>query len=152
MIYLFILLSGLFSNNHKFYVSISEMEYKASQLTLEVSTKTFVDDIELAIQKQCKCEFSVDQEGDTKPYYKAYLESIILVNKQAPTIPFIGIELKGDVAMLYYSLPVSASPAQLSFPFLQALFEDQVNIVHYTSGEIKKSHYINDASKTIPII
>ncbi|MFT5336908.1 MAG: hypothetical protein ACJAY8_001336 [Sphingobacteriales bacterium] len=152
MIYLFILFFGLFSNNHKFYVSITEMEYKDTTTTLEVSTKTFADDIEFAIQKQCHCVFSVDQEGETDFYYTNYLESIIQVNEQSVPVHFIGLELKGDVAMLYYTIPIKSLPSELSFPFLQELFEEQVNIIHYTSGEVKKSHYINDEAKTIPLI
>ena len=65
---LFILLLPLItsSTDHKFYVSITKVEYVAETESLQIITQFFLDDIEEVLQKRYRKDVSLGTTKETK--------------------------------------------------------------------------------------
>ena len=100
------LLFTLAFTSHKYYLSLTQVEYNKEQNRLEVIINVFMDDIEIAVNK----EYDVDLRLTTKQeledvdiYFKKYLLKNLsfLVNDKPVEYSFIGKEYEGDLVYFY---------------------------------------------------
>ena len=125
---------------HKFYVSLTELNYNAQSKRFEVSMRIFSDDLDQAllersgIQTQLATELEHDRADSLMSAY--ILENFsIHVEDRMVALNYLGKEPESDAIWCYLesdpvSDPVSA-PQVLSIrnELLTELFPDQVNIV-----------------------
>ena len=146
---LFLLFTLAFSS-HKYYLSLTQIEYNKDQDSLEVIINVFMDDIEFAINK----EYSVDLRLTTKQeledvdsYFQKYLRKNLrfLVNKELVNYNFIGKEYEGDLVYFYLEVNVSNSPVSLEVynTILVTYFEQQQNIIKFKNGSDRQSKILS---------
>lgn len=146
---LFLLFTLAFSS-HKYYLSLTQIEYNKDQDSLEVIINVFMDDIEFAINK----EYSVDLRLTTKQeledvdsYFQKYLRKNLrfLVNKELVNYNFIGKEYEGDLVYFYLEVNVSDSPVSLEVynTILVTYFEQQQNIIKFKNGSDRQSKILS---------
>ena len=146
---LFLLFTLAFSS-HKYYLSLTQIEYNKDQDSLEVIINVFMDDIEFAINK----EYSVDLRLTTKQeledvdsYFQKYLRKNLrfLVNKELVNYNFIGKEYEGDLVYFYLEVNVSNSPVSLEVynTILVTYFEQQQNIIKFKNGSERQSKILS---------
>ena len=146
---LFLLFTLAFSS-HKYYLSLTQIEYNKDQDSLEVIINVFMDDIEFAINK----EYSVDLRLTTKQeledvdsYFQKYLRKNLrfLVNKELVNYNFIGKEYEGDLVYFYLEVNVSDSPVSLEVynTILVTYFEQQQNIIKFKNGSKRQSKILS---------
>jgi len=146
---LFLLFTLAFSS-HKYYLSLTQIEYNKDQDSLEVIINVFMDDIEFAINK----EYSVDLRLTTKQeledvdsYFQKYLRKNLrfLVNKELVNYNFIGKEYEGDLVYFYLEVNVSDSPVSLEVynTILVTYFEQQQNIIKFKKGSDRQSKILS---------
>ena len=146
---LFLLFTLAFSS-HKYYLSLTQIEYNKDQDSLEVIINVFMDDIELAINK----EYNVDLRLTTKQeledvdsYFQKYLRKNLrfLVNKELVNYNFIGKEYEGDLVYFYLEVNVSNSPVSLEVynTILVTYFEQQQNIIKFKNGSDRQSKILS---------
>ncbi|MDP3312101.1 DUF6702 family protein [Lutibacter sp.] len=79
--YLFFLaiISLLFAFNvHKLYVSICHVEYVKKQQTVQITVSIFIDDLELALNKQNKTKLNIatkTEKNNVDVYFQKYLQN-----------------------------------------------------------------------------
>ena len=112
------LLFTLAFTSHKYYLSLTQVEYNKEQNRLEVIINVFMDDIEIAVNK----EYDVDLRLTTKQeledvdiYFKKYLLKNLsfLVNDKPVEYSFIGKEYEGDLVYFYIESSVIEDPSAL---------------------------------------
>ena len=146
---LFLLFTLAFSS-HKYYLSLTQIEYNKDQDSLEVIINVFMDDIEFAINK----EYSVDLRLTTKQeledvdsYFQKYLRKNLrfLVNKELVNYNFIGKEYEGDLVYFYLEVNVSNSPVSLEVynTILVTYFEQQQNVIKFKNGSERQSKILS---------
>ena len=146
---LFLLFTLAFSS-HKYYLSLTQIEYNKDQDSLEVIINVFMDDIEFAINK----EYSVDLRLTTKQeledvdsYFQKYLRENLrfLVNKELVNYNFIGKEYEGDLVYFYLEVNVSDRPITLEVfnTILVTYFEQQQNIIKFKNGSERQSKILS---------
>ena len=144
------LLFTLAFTSHKYYLSLTQIEYNKDQDSLEVIINVFMDDIEFAINK----EYSVDLRLTTKQeledvdsYFQKYLRENLrfLVNKELVNYNFIGKEYEGDLVYFYLEVNVSDSPVSLEVynTILVTYFEQQQNIIKFKNGSDRQSKILS---------
>ena len=72
----FFLLISLAFTTHKYYLSLTQIEYNKDQNSLEVIINVFMDDIELAINKEYAIDLNLttkDEIKNTDIYFNNYL-------------------------------------------------------------------------------
>ena len=144
------LLFTLAFTSHKYYLSLTQIEYNKDQKSLEVIINVFMDDIELAINK----EYDVDLRLTTKQeledvdtYFERYLQKNLsfLVNNKLVKYNFIGKEYEGDLVYFYIESAVKDNPLSLKVinTILIANFEQQQNVIKFKNGSKRQSKILS---------
>lgn len=149
---LFIIAFALFSftSVHKYYVSITQIEYVKEKQSLQIISRIFVDDFEKLIRNRYDSNITLNNNEDEviiDQYVKKYLlEKIdISINGQPKAISFIGKKYDDDIMYCYLEIENIASikSFEIKNKVLFDLFDDQKNIVRTN---------INDKNKTFVLI
>lgn len=131
---------------HKFYVSVTQIDYLPSKKRIEITNRIFIDDLEKALQKKYNKKVlltSSKEIPEAEELIKSYLNEKmqISVNNKVQKIVFLAREVEGDVLILYSKIAISKkiSTFEVSNSILIEVFEEQQNIVHTNINSNKKS-------------
>lgn len=147
---LFIFLSS-FTTVHKFYVSVTQIEYIEEQKSLQIISRIFIDDFEDVLQDRydTSLNLSVDNPDDkVDEYIKKYVQQkmVITINGEQVVSKFIGKEYDNDLMLCYLEVEnvESLETIEVTNSILMDVFEEQQNIVHVKKGEQRKSLMLED--------
>ncbi|AVI51284.1 hypothetical protein C5O00_08890 [Pukyongia salina] len=134
------------STAHKFYVSITMIEFVEEKESLQIISKIFTDDIEDALQERYDKSLRLDSNKETKKeemFLKEYLKKKIHfnVNGKPVNYTYIGREYEIDITKVYLEITgvSQVESLEVSNEVLMELFEEQQNIVHFKNGDSRRS-------------
>jgi hypothetical protein len=135
---------------HPFHLSVTEMKYNATERTLEISTKLFINDLEDAIKRKFgkKADLFLHADGaESKNLLNQYIQQnlqILLDNKNI-SFTLLGSEREDNALWIYLETPAVAAPRNVSIinNLLFDLFDDQANIIHFSLNGQRKSKKLN---------
>lgn len=131
---------------HKFYLSLTDIVYDEQEERLKITCDVFIDDFQELLEKRYQKDFLLvegDEERYTKKYIKKYLAdkfSIRLKGAQKP-LKYLGKEYKID-KLRFYLYVENVKPfdkVRITNKILMDLFEDQKNMVHVNNGKKTKT-------------
>ncbi|WOD42358.1 DUF6702 family protein [Hwangdonia lutea] len=146
--FLFFLIIPLFafSAMHKYYVSVTQINYVEEKASVQIISRIFIDDFENVLRKRYNDNITLAGKNEPKTvdaYIARYLnEKIkIKINNKAAKINFIGKEYNGDIMQCYLEIEgVKAINAfEITNQLLFDLFQEQQNIVKTKINETHKS-------------
>lgn len=152
-----LLLFILAFSSHKYYISLTQIEYNKDHKSLEVIINVFMDDVELAINN----EYDVDMRLTTKEelkdvdeYFQKYLSNNLkfFINNKAVQYNFIGKEYEGDLVYFYLELELKEDPLSLKVinTLLFDYFEQQQNVIKFKNGSKRQSKILSiDTNKAL---
>lgn len=139
--------------NHKFYLSVTKVNYNAEQRALQLVTRAFIDDIELAIQTRYGVTLNLDTEQEqtslANEFFQRYIKRMMGFNAdETPYSPsFAGYTYEGDqIVLLIEFADVNLgedSDITLENRLLTGLFDEQQNLVHFYVFGAKKSKVLS---------
>lgn len=134
------------SKIHKFYVSVTQIDYVAEKQSVQIITRVFLDDLEDALSARSGEAIRIPADEKNTQFdvqIKEYLSSKIQVsiNGKAAKINFIGKSLDLDMMIVYLEIPKVESIKSINIQnsMLIELFEEQQNIIRTNINQIKKS-------------
>ena len=156
--YLFLLLIiPLFSfSSHKYYLSLTEINFNKETKAVQVIINVFMDDIELALNK----DFGIDLQLTTKKelknngiYFKKYLHKKLefTINNKIQNFNYIGKEYDGDFVFFYLEIEnvENVKTLSVSNKVLTDHFPKQQNLIKVKVGKKNKSVLLSkEAYKT----
>ena len=94
---------------HKYYLSLTQIEYNSKNKSVEVIINVFIDDIETALTKIHDKKFELDTEkefADIDTYFFDYLKKNVKfkLDGKAYDYSYIGKEYDGDVVFFYLEI------------------------------------------------
>ncbi len=131
---------------HPFYVSVTEINHNSKTKTIEVSTKIFFDDLELAIEKEQNVVFDI-----TKPANKAKADELIAtylkkhlkinLNGNWRELNYLGYEIQGDAVWCYLEVPKVTQVREITVlnDVLYGPHKEQINLLNITVSGNRKS-------------
>lgn len=131
---------------HKFYVSITRIEYVKEKNSLQIITKIFIDDIEAALRERFGQDISLatsketeTADNDLKQYILQNLK--IKVNGKNTQLRYLGKEYETDMVVAYLEVePItSLKTIAIENKILMEMFPEQQNIIHLKSANNRKS-------------
>ncbi len=140
---------------HKFYMAIFQVNYTPEKKMLQITSRIFVDDLNLAIEKKYGKKVylgsekeSADDQGVLKKYFAENFQ--IKVNGQSKLITFLSKELEGDVLICYCRVTDIAKlhSAEITNTLLTHWNSEQQNILHFTAFGEKKTLLFTAFNKT----
>jgi len=132
---------------HPFHVGVIEVNHNITEATLEVQCKLFTDDFEDALSKVYKRKAdliapSLHASMDTlvNQYLKTHLS--IQVNGKLMSVNYLGFEQEREAVYVYLEIekaPTLIERATVNTNLLFDLYDDQVNLIHFSSRNTRKS-------------
>lgn len=131
---------------HKFYVSITKIEYVKEKNSLQIITKIFIDDIEVALRERFGQDISLatsketeTADNDLKQYILQTLK--IKVNGKNTQLRYLGKEYETDMVVAYLEVePItSLKTIAIENKILMEMFPEQQNIIHLKTANNRKS-------------
>lgn len=144
LVLVFSILSG--TPAHKFYVSITKIEYAQDKNSLQIIAKIFTDDIEDALQKRNNSSILLGGEKESKNVdeeLKDYLfqKINIKVNGKSVKLEYIGKEYDVDMVIAYIEVTniKELKTIEIENKILTEIFSDQQNIIHLKTSKSRRS-------------
>ncbi|UNY97347.1 peptidase E [Zhouia spongiae] len=137
-----------FTTLHKFYVSVTNINYSEENKSLQIISRIFTDDFENTLKERYQIEPGLMSNKELKNidfYIERYLlqHMNIKVNEKKAVLEFIGKEYENDVIKCYIEISgVNAGTLksiEIENSFLFELYEEQNNIVHFKINDLRKS-------------
>ena len=94
---------------HKFYVSVNQIDFVPKKKALEITSRIFIDDLDLALEKKFKKKVYLAtsrETSDAKELLQKYFNEkfFIKVNGQEKQINFLGKEVEENVLICYFNV------------------------------------------------
>ncbi|MBD0852327.1 DUF6702 family protein [Maribacter arenosus] len=146
---LLLVLPGLaFSTAHKFYVSVTNINYSEKTEAIQITSRVFIDDFEDVLFERYGIDSHLATDMETElanEYIEKYFKAKFLVhiNRKQSTYTFLGKKYDNDVMICYMEIPEVDGERIKSITvqneILTDLFEEQQNVVHLKVKGKKKS-------------
>lgn len=157
LIVLSVLIMGSFwANAHKFYTSLTQIEYNPTSRSAEVIMNLYTDDLEKALSEKFDRKVtSLDKDFNHLCY--RYLDMKFQM-KDAKNHPlkneYVGIELKQEMVSIFLEVKLSQglNQAHLKQVSLLDTYSDQTNIVNLKSGKNKTSLVFRAGSPELQLV
>ncbi len=135
-----------FSVYHKFYVSVTQIDYNKSQARVEITSRIFIDDLENTLAKRYNKKLNLATKIEAKEA-NLYLEEYLLskmnlkINGKVEPLVFLGLEYEDDVVICYFKATFSKKITTFEYynTVLTELYSEQQNIVHIAVSDEKQS-------------
>ena len=143
-----------FSVAHKFYVSVTEIEYNEKAESLQIISRVFIDDMEDLLQTRYDSKIRLGNSNETteastsiKKYLKQKIE--IQIDGKTMEVDYIGKEYEDDMLLLYLEVSNVSSfkKIEIKNAILTDMFSEQKNLVHVNYKGSTKSLILNKAKQ-----
>jgi hypothetical protein len=137
-----------FSLVHKFYVSVTNINYSEKDDAFQITTRIFIDDLEEVLKERYGIEAKLATEEEAAmadEYLEKYFRTkfLIFLDGEQVTYDFLGKKYDNDVVICYIELVdigmENLTKMTLENELLTDLFDEQKNVVHVKWKENKKS-------------
>lgn len=144
------LLLGLtsFTTWHKFYVSVTNINYSEKNDALQITSRIFIDDLDALLKERYDITAALATEKENPiadDYIKKYLNAKLALelNKEYVGFDYIGKKYDNDVVIFYLEVPKvdfnNLKSISIQNDVLTELYEEQKNLVHFKWKGKKKS-------------
>ena len=130
--FLLLAVSGL----HKYYVSVTNIDYVKDKQQVQITCRLFIDDFEKLLRERYNSDIVLNiGEDETKidKHIEDYVKSklVISINNTTQTLSFIGKEYEDNILYCYLEIDdvEAISTFEVSNSILFDMFSDQKNIV-----------------------
>lgn len=145
---LFLILFPLlaFTGIHKYYISVTQIEYIEDKQSVQITSRIFIDDFENLLRERYDKNITLAGKDELKIvdlYIERYLKEKlkIRINNETSNLIFIGKEYDADIVRCYLEIEgvKQIETFEVRNRVLFDLFEDQQNIVKTKINAKQKS-------------
>lgn len=152
----FLFLFSSFTPPHEYHVSVTQMQYNASQRVFEVSLKVFTDDLERGLsQNNGSRRFIVKDHDQNDPFVEKYvLKNFALSTPQKQaSVRYVGKEEEADATWIYLEIPFQGPLEnwRLQNSVLLDVFDDQVNMFNLKHPSATKTLMFKKGKSVQPL-
>ena len=144
---------------HKFYVSVTQIDFVPNKKRVEITSRIFIDDLEKALEKKFKKKFyltSTKEIENSETLIQEYLKEKIKIsiNKKAQNIEYLAREVEGDVLIFYTKIAISKkiNTFEIYNSLLTDTYKEQQNIVHLNINGNKNSFLFTNSETNQKIV
>lgn len=125
-----------FNEAHKYYVSVTQIEYVKEQNSLQIISRIFIDDFERLLRERYDESITLAIENEkaiVDSYTERYLKDklTISIDGRSQNIEFIGKEYEDDIMFVYLEITdvENINALEVTNQVLFDVFEEQQNVV-----------------------
>lgn len=131
---------------HKYYVSVTEVEYVEAKKSVQITSRVFINDFEALLRQRYdkNITLAIENEKSTVNFYtKKYLKEKfkLKINNQEVEFKFLGKEYEDDIMISYLEIINinNIQSIQATNQVLFDIFPGQQNIVRFKVNSKNKS-------------
>jgi hypothetical protein len=141
---------------HQFHISKTDVTFKPSEKTMQITMHIFIDDLEKTLEKQGQTKLYIGTEKEKKDANSLivkYLQSqfSIKLNNKAIIYDFLGKETSNDKQAIWVYLEVKnvkdVKNIFVENKILTETYSDQKNIVQINVPSKKQGYFLLDKNK-----
>ena len=139
-----------FSGLHKYYISVTQINYAKEQQAVQIISRIFIDDFENVLRSAYDEKITLAGEDEPQianQYIEDYLKQKlnIKINNKSVTITYIGKEYDGDIMRCYMEIEhvKNIKTITINNNILFDLYEQQQNIVKTKINAQHKSEILS---------
>lgn len=140
---------------HKFYVSVTQIDFVPKKQRVEITSRIFIDDFEKVLKKKHNKNIFLatkKQIPEADKYVAQYLEDkiILVVNNKSFKLDYLAMEIEDDVLICYFKVNFSEkiTTFEIFNSVFTELFSEQKNIVHTSINGNKKSFLLTNSERS----
>ncbi|MFY0712848.1 peptidase E [Seonamhaeicola sp. NFXS20] len=145
-----------FTSIHKYYISVTQIEYVEEEKSVQIISRIFIDDLENVLRKRYNNSIIIDDSQyvkETNIYIEKYLRNKlkIKINGEEANFKFVGKEYNLDIVKCYLEIKniESITSFEISNKVLFDMFEDQQNIIKTNINSKQKSFILVSQNDTV---
>ncbi len=135
---------------HKYYISLTQIEYVKESASLQIISRYFINDLEHTLDKDYQQDFQLNtkQEIDSVDiYFQEYLEKNLrfTINDSLSNFNYIGKEYDDDIIYFYLEIPniKTLQSIEIKNTALFKYFPDQQNITKLKINNTHTTFYLS---------
>jgi len=145
--FVFLLIIPLLSFSvHKYYLSLTQINYKEVSKSVQIIINVFMDDIETALNKDHSIDLQLSTKKELKNndiYFENYLRNALQfkINNTSRAFHYLGKEYEGDLVYFYLEIEnvSKVSSIEVTNKILLKHFDKQENLIKSNVGTNNKS-------------
>jgi hypothetical protein len=138
---------------HKYYISLTKIEYKKENSTIQITMRIFIDDLQEALNKTYGKNFELaipDESTELRPLIKDYISNnfYIKINDKLLKYNYLGKEYEKDVVYLYLETQniEFINSIEVKNSMLTRRFPTQQNFIKIYMNGIKKTFLLSQGN------
>lgn len=136
--------------DHKFYLSVTQMEFDADKNRITAISRVFIDDLEETLRQRYDVQLALgtDREDEKASFYiRRYLEQKLTVeiNNVPLEFSFAGFTYQNDQIVLLSEFSIIDSDEykiKVTNTLITDAYSDQQNLVHFRMNQKKQSEVL----------
>lgn len=131
---------------HKFYVGMFQMKFVPQKKELHITTRIFVDDLNLALEKKFHKKTFIGEPTESKEdevlMQKYIAEKFKLkIKSQAKNYTFLSKEMENNVVICYFKIKelTQITSLEVENSILMEIYPEQQNIIQFDNNGDKNS-------------
>jgi hypothetical protein len=135
---------------HKYYLSLTQIEYNQNAKSLEIIINVFMDDIETALNQDYNLDLQLNTKKELKEsdtYFANYLKEKLQfsINNKSLQFNYLGKEYEADLVYFYLEIKEVEyfTSLEINNKILTQHFLEQQNVVKMKVGKKKVSKVLN---------
>ena len=146
LIITFLILSS-FTIIHKYYVSLTKIEYVKEHQAVQITTRLFIDDLENLLKQRYNDTIVLNKTNEKNKIIDSLIRNYlnakinIEINNKPKDLIYIGKEYEDDIVYCYLEIPKVSMITQfkISNKVFFGIFEEQKNIIRTNINKKHKS-------------
>jgi len=142
-----------FTTAHKYYVSVTKIEYVKEKESVQIISRIFIDDFEKLLRERYDENITLDTKDELSTidvYIERYLTEKLKIdiNGQASKFIYLGKEYEDDIVFCYLEIEkiTHIKSFEISNKILLDMFEEQENIVRTNINGKRKSFILKNGN------
>jgi hypothetical protein len=143
-----------FTSFHKYYISVTQVDYIENEQSVQITSRIFIDDFEKVLRERYDDNLVLGGKNESKDvdkYIENYLKEKIKVtiNGKEMNLVFIGKEYDIDLIQCYIEIDKvkKINSIEISNQVLFDLFDEQQNMIKTKINSKQKSFLLNQGNK-----
>jgi len=138
---------------HKYYISLTKIDFIETKKTVQITMRFFIDDIENTLQSRYNTKLELATKDENKKanfYLEKYIgqKFKVNINGEEKTHKYLGKEYDNDVVFFYLEIPdiEMIDKIEIQNNMLMETFEEQENYIKLNINHIKKTFILIKAN------
>ncbi len=152
-IILLVIIPLLAFSTHKYYISLTKIDFIENKKTVQITMRFFIDDIENTLQSRYNVQLGLatkDENKKTNFYLEKYINQkfIVTINNKEKAYKYLGKEYDNDVVFFYLEITDvdKIDEIEIQNNMLMEFFEEQENYIKLNINNIKKTFILIKAN------